>query len=36
MMNMTLGWHKDVEPRAAMDKQHDLHMFQILKELTSK
>ncbi|KEP48695.1 putative kinase domain protein [Rhizoctonia solani 123E] len=25
-MNMELGWHGDVEPRAVMDKQHDIHM----------
>ncbi|CAE6450431.1 unnamed protein product [Rhizoctonia solani] len=25
-MNMELGWHRDVEPRAVMDKQHDTHM----------
>ncbi|KDN34017.1 hypothetical protein RSAG8_12900, partial [Rhizoctonia solani AG-8 WAC10335] len=35
-MNTTLGWHEDVGPGAVMDKQHDLHMLQMLQMLTPK
>ncbi|CAE6465106.1 unnamed protein product [Rhizoctonia solani] len=32
-MNMTLGWHEQVEPGAIMEIKHDIHMF---KQLTQK